>query len=59
MKEVKSEEMRVLQAKGIIKNSSNGFVNKEGVQVGFYRTRNKRYLEDSYVDIAKRLINGG
>jgi hypothetical protein len=59
LKEVKSEEMRVLQAKGIIKNSSNGFVNKEGVQVGFYRTRNKRYLEDSYVDIAKRLINGG
>lgn len=51
--------MRVLQAKGIIKNSSNGFVNKEGVQVGFYRTRNKRYLEDIYVDIAQKLINGG
>lgn len=45
--------------KGIIQNSSNGFVSKEGVQVGFYRTRNKRYLEDSYVDIAKKLINGG
>lgn len=56
MKEVKIEEIKVLLKNRIIKNSSKGFINNKGTQIGFYRTRNKRYMEDSYVDIARELM---
>lgn len=55
MKEIKKEAVELLEKKNIIRNSSKGYVDKNGNKVGFYRTRNKRYIEDKYVDIAKRL----
>ena len=56
MKEVKKQEMNVLVESGIIKNTTQGFIDGRGYPVGFYRTRNKRYLEDRYVDMAKNLL---
>lgn len=55
MKEIKKESVELLEKKKIIHNSGRGYVDKFGNVVGFYRTRNKRYIEDKYVDIAKRL----
>ena len=45
----------MLEKKKIIRNSGRGYADKFGNVVGFYRTRNKRYIEDKCVDIAKRL----
>lgn len=55
MKEVTKEQMDLLIKNGVVHNSGKGFVDKNRTQIGFYRTRNKRYIEDKYVDIAKKL----
>ena len=55
MKEIKKEDVELLEKRKIIRNSIKGYVDKSGNIIGFYRTRNKRYIEDKYVDIAKRL----
>lgn len=55
MKEIKKEAVELLEKRKIIRNSSRGYVDKFGNIIGFYRTRNKRYIEDKYVDITKRL----
>lgn len=57
MKEIKKEEIELLINKGVIHNTNKGFVNKNGCIVGFYKTTNKRYIEDKYVDIAEKLKN--
>ena len=55
LKEVTKEQMDLLIKNGVVHNSGKGFVDKNKTQIGFYRTRNKRYIEDKYVDIAKKL----
>lgn len=55
MKEISKEEIRKLVSKKYIHNSKFGFVDKRGFKVGFYRTRNKRYIEDKYADIASKI----
>lgn len=55
MKQISNEEMKKLIDKKYLRNSGKGFVDRHGNTVGFYRTRNKRYIEDRYVDIAKKL----
>lgn len=55
MKEIKKEEIELLVKKNIIKNSSNGFIDRRGNSVGFCRTKNKRYVEDKYVNLASRM----
>lgn len=55
MKEITKKEMEALIEKGVICNSTRGYVKQNGDIVGFYRTRHRRYLEDKYVDIAKKL----
>ena len=55
MKEITKKEMEALIKNGVLRNSENGFVKENGDVVGFYRTRHRRYLEDKYVDIAKKL----
>lgn len=56
MKEVKKQEINVLVESGIIRNTAQGFLDNRDYPIGFYRTRNKRYLEDKYVDMAKNLL---
>lgn len=55
MTEIKKEAVALLESKKVIRNSDKGYVDKFGNVVGFYRTRNKRYIEDKYVNIANRL----
>ncbi len=55
MKEIKKEEMELLIKNNVIRNTIRGYEDRRGNSTGFYRTRNKRYIEDKYVDIAKRL----
>ena len=55
LKEITKKEMEALIEKGVIRNSTRGYVKQNGDIVGFYRTRHRRYLEDKYVDIAKKL----
>ena len=57
MKEIKSNEMKELIQNKIIQNTNKGLVNENGDIVGFYRTRNKRYIEDKYADMAKSLVS--
>lgn len=57
MKEIKSKEMKELLQNKIIQNTNKGLVNENGDIVGFYRTRNKRYIEDKYADMAKSLVS--
>lgn len=54
MKEITKEKMKLLVEKKIIHNSSKGYVDTNGDEVGFYRTRNKRYIEDKFADMAKK-----
>lgn len=56
MKEIKKEELELLIEKKIIRNSTKGFVDKYGNAICFYRTRNKRYIEDKYSEIVQKLI---
>ena len=55
IKEVNAKEMELVVKNKVVYNSKKGFVDKKGYPVGFYRTKNKRYIEDKYVDIAKKL----
>lgn len=55
MKEIKKTEVEALLKQGIIFNTVQGYLDKRGYRIGYYRTRNKRYIEDKYADIAKRL----
>lgn len=55
LKEITKNEMNTLMDKGILRNSRNGFVDKRGYTVGFYKTRNKRYIEDKFADLARKM----
>ena len=55
MREISKKEMETLVNEKIIINTNEGYKNKFGNEIGFYRTRNKRYIEDKYVDISRRL----
>ena len=47
--------MKKLYQNGVIKQTSLGIVSKEGKPTGFYGTKNKKYIEDKYVDIAREI----
>ena len=47
--------MKKLITTGYVRNSNKGLVDKRGELVSFYRTRNKRYIEDKYADIVAKL----
>lgn len=56
MKEITKQEIKLLEKHDIIKNTHKGYIGvDDGYQVGFYRTVNKRYIQDKYADIAKTL----
>jgi len=55
IKQISGEQVKRLLEEGIIKNTHDGFVNRKGMVVGFKLTRNKKYIEDKYADIAKKL----
>lgn len=55
MREIKKDEVKLLESRKIIRNSDRGFVDRFGNVVGFYKTKNKRYIEDKYVGIVEKV----
>lgn len=55
IKLITKEEMSVLVYKGILRNTSRGYVDKRGNLASYYRTCNKRYIGDKYAELAKKL----
>ena len=55
MKEIKKEEVKKLVENGVIINTPVGFVNRNAMPVGFRNTRHKKYIEDKYALIAKKI----
>lgn len=55
MKQITKEDMNLLLEKNIIQNSHRGMINKQNNCIGYYRSKNKIYIEDKYADIAKNL----
>lgn len=47
--------MNLLLEHGILRNTSNGYINSKGHHVGHYKTVHKQYIEDYYADKAKLL----
>ena len=56
IKQITKEEVNVLLKNGVLKNTTDGLVNQKGYPTGFYTTRTKKYIEDKYVDIARKLM---
>ena len=55
LKEITVAEMKKLFNAGVIKNTRHGIVDQDGNLTGYKTTRNKRYIEGKYVDIAQSL----
>jgi hypothetical protein len=55
LKEISRKELDILVKNHVLSNTHRGLVNHCGNTVGFYKTRNKRYIEDRYADMAKRM----
>lgn len=58
LKQITKQEIQKLLDAGIIRNSSKGYVNRKGNEVGYYRTSGaakKRYIQDWYADKAQTL----
>lgn len=55
MKTITKSQFEALLKNGILKNTNDGVVDKNGNSVGFYRTANKRYVEDRIADMAQDL----
>lgn len=55
LKEITVAEMKKLFNAGVIKNTRRGIVDQDGNLTGYKTTRNKRYIEGKYVDIAQSL----
>lgn len=51
IKLITKEQVERLERDNIIHNTSKGYIDNQGYTVGFYRTRNKRYIEDKYADM--------
>ncbi len=47
--------MKKLIEHNVIRNTSSGYIDKDGYTVGYYRTRNRRYIEDKFADMAKEM----
>ena len=47
--------MRLLEKHKIIKNTKYGYIDRNGNPTGYYRTKNKVYIEDKFVDMARTL----
>lgn len=53
--QITKTEMDKLFKRGILKQTTHGIVNEDGKPTGFYGTKTKRYIEDKYIDMARKL----
>lgn len=55
MKEITKEGMELLIENNIIIPTQRGFTDKKGFLVSYTKTKHKRYMMDSYANLARRL----
>lgn len=58
IKEISKQGIEKLSSKGIIRNTNHGYVDKNGNDIGFYRTKGcagKRYIQDKYVNMLNKI----
>lgn len=58
IKEISKQSMDLLIKRGIIRNTDRGYVDKNGNDIGFYRTKGvarKRYVKDKFANMLNRL----
>lgn len=56
IKQITKKEMNLLIQRGIIRNTSRGYVDRNGNEIGFYRTKGvakKRYVKDKFVNMVR------
>lgn len=55
MREISKELLKLLVTTKTIRNTGRGYVDQNGRLVTVCATKNKRFIEDKYVDIAENL----
>jgi hypothetical protein len=55
MKQITSEEMRILEKNKKIVNTKYGYIDTNGNPIGFKNTRHRKYVESRFVDMAREL----
>lgn len=56
IKQISKQGIQKLLSKGIIKNTNQGYVNKNGSGIGYYKTcGDKRYIQDKYIDMLENI----
>ena len=58
MKQITKDELYALLKSGTVKNTNHGIVDQNDEPTGFYRTRHKRYIEDKFANLAKKIVEG-
>lgn len=56
IKTITKREMDILFTNGILRNTNEGIIGKDGWPAGYTTTCNKAYIQDKYVDMARELI---
>ena len=57
IKTITKEELNALVKSGVIRNTREGLIGKDGWPAGYTTTRNKAYIQEKYADIAKKLTS--
>lgn len=55
IKIITKEEVNLLIEKGILQNTKYGLVDQNMTPTGYYITRHRRYIEDKFADMAKKM----
>jgi len=55
MKQITTEEMRILEKNNKIVNTKYGYIDTKGNSIGYKTTRHRKYVVDSMVDLAREL----
>lgn len=58
IKQISKQNIDLLIKHGIIRNTNHGYVDRNGNDIGFYRTKGvarKRYVKDKFVNMLSKL----
>lgn len=58
IKQISKQGMDLLIKHGIIRNTNHGYVDQNGNDIGFYRTKGvakKRYVKDKFINMLSKL----
>ena len=59
LKVITKEEINALIKNHILMVAGNGLVDKNGYSVCYTSTRHKKFIMDSYADLAQQIMRGG